>query len=136
MEKFEDNKRQPGSCTDGNRKYYHAEGEFSGQPGSSPLSRLGVGTGTQKCLLCSCQAVMRLQIRLKCNLLAACNRHWGLNAGKCCEEEEGGLQTNSQDEKKRRAGMTQRKQALQSRGEFISHGLFSTQLVPAVGTQF
>lgn len=77
---------------------------------------------------------MCIYIRLKCSLLAACNRHRGLNAGRHCEEEEGGLQTKSQDEKKKRkAGVIQRKQALQSRDEFASHCLFSTQLVPASG---
>jgi len=49
---------------------------------------------------------MHLQNRLKCNLLAACSRYWGLNAGNCCEEEKGGLQTKSQDEKKRKAEET------------------------------
>lgn len=54
---------------------------------------------------------MCIYIRLKCSLLAACNRHRGLNAGSRCEEEEGGLQTKSQDEKKKRkAGVIQRKQ--------------------------
>lgn len=35
MEKHEDNKRQPGSCSDGNRKYYHTERNF--QDNLSPL---------------------------------------------------------------------------------------------------
>lgn len=114
---------------DGNRKYYHAEGEFSGQSCSSPLSRLSVGAGTQKRLLCSCPAMMHLQIRLKCHLLAACNGHWRWNAGDRCEEEEGDLQTQSRDERKRRAGVILRKQALRSLDEFVSHCSFSTQLV-------
>lgn len=134
-EKPEDNTAQPGSCLDGNRKHYPIEGEFSGQPCSSPLLLLDVGAGAQKRFLCSCQAVTCLKIELKYYLLAACNRHWGLDAGNRCGEEEEGCAKGTQRVpgwEKRKAGAIRRKQALQDQDEFMSHCLFSTQLVPAV----
>lgn len=77
MEMLQDNKRVPGPWLDGNRKYYHTEGEFSGQT-HSLFSQLSVGAGTGKLLQRSCQALMCLLVMLKWNFWAVGTVVWAL----------------------------------------------------------